>query len=193
MKGMDPRAARTQALLRAAIMQLASQRPVAEITVKEIIEQAGVNRSSFYQHFDSREELLASSLEHIETEMARADEPVVVTDLSTPPAELERFMRHFAEHADLYRLVFSSRGSALVVSRVRARIIALVRSGMIASNQHQPLEHGIAQHPELPLDIAAAGTAGALLGIIEAWLSQDPLPEPHVAALWAWQMFLRQD
>ncbi|KAM9861893.1 TetR/AcrR family transcriptional regulator [Leucobacter sp. BZR 635] len=178
---MDPRAANTQALLRSAVLTLASERPITSITVIEIITAAGVNRSSFYQHFDSREELLAAALDAIETEMAHADEPVIITDLAQPPPELVRFMRHFSTHRALYRGVFGPQGSALVIARVRARMLEFVRSGM-------QLSPGNLGHAQLPLDIAAAGTSGALLGVVEAWLSQDPLPGPEVAAEWAWQV-----
>lgn len=185
---MDPRAAHTQSLLRAAILSLASERAITDVTVMDIITLAGVNRSSFYQHFNSREELLADALEHIETEMAHADEPVIIIDVTRPPAELVRFMHHFADHATLYRGVFGPHGSALVTSRVRARIQALVRAGMEISPARFDEFGGVSAVDPLPLNIAAAGTSGALLGVIEAWLQQDPRPAPEVAAGWMWQI-----
>lgn len=178
---MDPRAAHTQARLRSAILALAAERPITEITVIDIITAAGLNRSSFYQHFDTREELLAAALEHIEVEMAHADEPVIITDNTQPPAELVRFMRHFADNRALYLGVFGPRGSALVIARVRARMLTFVRDGMELSPGNPPLAG-------LPLGIAAAGTSGALLGVIEAWLAEDPTPPPEVAAEWAWRV-----
>lgn len=185
---MDPRAAHTQALLRAAILSLASDRPIADVTVMEIITLAGVNRSSFYQHFDSREELLANALEQLETEMAHADEPVIVTDVTRPPAELVRFMQHFADHADLYRRVFGPNGSAFVISRVRARIQALVLAGIEIAPARHGATHGAPAADSLPLNIEAAGTSGALLGVVEAWLEQEPMPAPEVAAAWMWRI-----
>lgn len=185
---MDPRAAHTQSLLHAAILSLASERAITDVTVIDIITLAGVNRSSFYQHFTSREELLADALEQIETEMAHANEPVVVTDVTRPPAELVRFMHHFADHAALYRGVFGPRGSALVTSRVRARIQALVRMGMEVAPARADAVGNAGGVDPLPLNIAAAGTSGALLGVIEAWLQQDPLPSPEVAAEWMWRL-----
>lgn len=178
---MDPRAAHTQSVLHAAVLELAAERPITDITVIDIISLAGVNRSSFYQHFVSREELLAAALEQIEIEMAHADEPVVITDPTQPPTELVRFMRHFAANAALYRGVFGPRGSALVTARVRARMLGFVRAGMQISSE--PITQA-----ELPIDIAAAGTSGALLGVVEAWIAQDPFPAPEVAAGWMWQI-----
>lgn len=177
---MDPRAEATRARLCAAVLELAALRPLEEITVVEIVALAGVNRSSFYQHFTDREELLATAVEHIETEAARADEPVIVTDPSQPPPELIRFAQHFFEHAQLYRLTLGPRGSSLVAARVRARTAHLIQRGIEAA--------AMSRGHSMPIEIEAAGTAGAILGVIEAWLGLDPLPDPAVAAGWMWQI-----
>ncbi len=180
---MDPRARHTRAALSKAVLALAADRPIGEIPVTEIVTRAGVNRSSFYQHFTDREELLASALESLETEAARLHEPVRVTDFSTPPAELVRFARHFAEHANLYKQALGPHGSARVASRVRVRTIELVREGIERSHMRR--------NADLPVDVEAAGTAGALLGVIEFWLTQDPLPSYEEAANWMWQILPR--
>ncbi|MFC5338841.1 TetR/AcrR family transcriptional regulator [Leucobacter denitrificans] len=175
---MDPRARHTRSVLFKAVLALAADRPIGEIPVTEIVTRAGVNRSSFYQHFTDREELLASALESLETEAARPQEPVHLNDSTKPPTELVRFARHFAEHADLYRQALGPHGSARVASRVRARTIAIVQEGI----ERSPVR----RNTELPVEVEAAGTAGAILGVIEFWLSQDPLPSPEVAADWMW-------
>ena len=176
---MDPRAARTRQALHRAILELAAERPIGEIPATEIVVRAGVNRSSLYQHFDDREELLASALESIENEATRIDRPVALEDLSAPPPELRRFVAHFAQYSAVYRLALGPNGSARVAARVRARITTLVREGITLSTPDT--------HNALPLDIEAAGTAGALLGIIEAWIRQDPMPDIETATDWLWR------
>lgn len=178
IQGMDPRAARTRLALHRAILALAAERPIGEIPVTEIVVRAGVNRSSLYQHFDDREELLASALESIESEHTRIDRPVTVTGLSEPPPELRRFVEHFSNYAPVYRLALGPHGSARVASRVRARITTLVREGITLSTP--------SAHSSLPLEVEAAGTAGALLGIIEEWIHRDPMPNSETATTWLW-------
>ncbi|UOR00246.1 TetR/AcrR family transcriptional regulator [Leucobacter allii] len=175
---MDPRAAHTRRLLEDAVLALAAERPLDEIPVTDIVARAGVNRSSFYQHYADREELLAQALESLEDAAARISAPVAVLG-DGPPPELLRFAAHFAEHAALYRQALGPHGSARVAARVRARTLELVREGIALDSQ--------VQDPALPLGIAAAGTAGALHGIIDAWLAIDPLPDAAVAAEWMWR------
>lgn len=181
---VDPRAEITRTRLFTAILELASQRPLDQITVIEIVARAEVNRSSFYQHFGDREELLASALEQIETVAARAHEPVLVDDPTHPPQELTRFARHFSDHAALYRQTLGPHGSARVAARVRARTMDLIRTGMELTPSPRA--------GSIPLDVEAAGTAGAILGIIEAWLEMEPLPTPDLAAEWMWQIIGRR-
>ncbi|UOQ61776.1 TetR/AcrR family transcriptional regulator [Leucobacter rhizosphaerae] len=175
---MDPRAARTRASLQRAILDLAAERPIGEIPATEIVARAGVNRSSLYQHFEDREELLASALESIEVAHTRIDHPVTLSGGAEPPPELQRFVAHFAEYAAVYRTALGPHGSARVATRVRARITAVVHEGIMLS---APGSGGA-----LPIEVEAAGTAGALLGIIEEWIRRDPMPSTDTATAWLW-------
>ncbi len=43
---------------------LLREKPYTEITVRDIVERCGINRNTFYYHFEGIPELLISSLEH---------------------------------------------------------------------------------------------------------------------------------
>ncbi len=178
---MDPRAAHTRAQLHRAVLELAAERELDDISVTQLVTRAGVNRSSFYQHFSGREELLASALETAEEEAGRVRVAVHIPGSGQVPPALVRFLTHFAEHAAVYRRALGPEGSSLVAARVRARTVELVREG---------IELTRVRRSGLPLDIEAAGTAGALLGVIEAWLRRDPLPGPETAAEWMWRILI---
>lgn len=61
----DRRVQRTKQVLFNALMKLVSEKPYDKITVQEILEQANVGRTTFYTHFQSKEDLFLSSHEHI--------------------------------------------------------------------------------------------------------------------------------
>ena len=48
-----------------ALLKLLEKKDLAYITVKEICETAGVNRSTFYLHYETIGELLTESIEHM--------------------------------------------------------------------------------------------------------------------------------
>ena len=49
--GKDQRTQLTYSLLRQAFTDLLKQKPIQRITVKELCQKAGVNRSTFYAHY----------------------------------------------------------------------------------------------------------------------------------------------
>ena len=42
----------TKAAIKATFISLLNKKPLNKITVKEIVEECGINRNSFYYHFD---------------------------------------------------------------------------------------------------------------------------------------------
>lgn len=55
----------TAARMDEAFLELIEKKDFAYITVKEICEKAGVNRSTFYLHYETVSDLLAESAQHI--------------------------------------------------------------------------------------------------------------------------------
>lgn len=55
----------TAARMDAAFLELIEKKDFAYITVKEICEKAGVNRSTFYLHYETVNDLLAESAQYI--------------------------------------------------------------------------------------------------------------------------------
>ena len=41
----------TKIAIQQSFLRLLSQRPITKITVKDIVEDCGINRNSFYYHF----------------------------------------------------------------------------------------------------------------------------------------------
>jgi AcrR family transcriptional regulator len=178
---MDVRVERTRRRLQDALLELARERPLDELTVAEITARAGVNRSSFYQHYSDKETLLADALDAA-AEAAAATLPERYEPPSGPPQALVVFLQHVDEHAELYRSVFGATGSAAVLVRLRARIDAIVRAGFVSADS--------GAYGGLPLDIIAAGITGSALGVVEAWLVRDPRPSVEVGADWVWRALL---
>lgn len=61
----------TAALMDQALLKLLEKKPFAYITVKEICETAGVNRSTFYLHYETMDDLVSECLQNATREMER--------------------------------------------------------------------------------------------------------------------------
>lgn len=174
---MDARVARTRRRLQEALFGLARERSIDEVTVGGIAERAGVNRSTFYQHYRDKETLLADALDNI-AEHAGADLGVIDPHSLEPPDAVVRFLSHIEQHAGVYRRVFSEPGYAVAYTRLHRRIHDAVRE--LADSRPDEVDL------EMPTAVIAAGFAGTVTGVIGAWLDQDPPASAEVAARWVW-------
>ncbi|MGQ3010591.1 TetR/AcrR family transcriptional regulator, partial [Microbacterium aurantiacum] len=178
---MDVRVERTRRSLQEALFDLARDRPLEEVTVADIVQRAGVNRSSFYQHYADKETLLADALDTA-VDDAGTFLPETITAPDGPQRALTAYLRHIDERADVYRRVLGRHGSAAVASRLRDRIEAVAREGLARM--------GTGAFEGIPLGVVSAGIAGSALGVIETWLARDPRPSVETAADWVWRVLV---
>ncbi len=184
---MDPRIARTRRALQEALFELARERSLDDITVGDIAERAGVNRSSYYQHYSDKETLLADALDvAAETAVSEVPFPEAVSDHVTPEDHpwLLAYLHHIDKNAKLYRRVLGDQGSAVAMSRTRQRLQLVVKDALTQSKFEPP--------PGLPLAVAASGIIGSAIGVVTAWLDQPSRVSVETAATWVGQMLRLQ-
>lgn len=180
---MDPRVTRSRAQLKEALMSLARERRLDEITVADVTNEAGVNRSTFYQHYADKETLLADALEEAVDEMAANLLGVAeVAEHNAMPPQLRGYLMHIRDNAELYRRVLGEHGSGVVAARLR-RHIGATASALIENLV--PDEVATA-----PADVIGEALGGTALGVVTAWLRRDPLPPVEQAEAWLWPLLL---
>ena len=173
---MDPRVARTRASLQHALLSLAQEGGLDAVSVGTITDRAGVNRSTFYQHYDDKDTLLADALEAAMSELGDSFSGELGAD--GIPVEFHGYLEHVRDNADVYREVLGDRGSAVVMSRLRRRLDTLIVGSITAAPENP--------YAGVPLDVVSAGLSGAALGVVGAWLKLEPLPPVSDAAAWMW-------
>ncbi|WP_157876994.1 TetR/AcrR family transcriptional regulator, partial [Streptomyces graminilatus] len=104
----DPRAARTRAKLREALLAECAEHPLAEIGVAALVRRAGVGRATFYVHYPDLEALAVDACADVVREAVDAlhawrgrPDPMVA------PAALVEFFVALTPHAALYRALLS--------------------------------------------------------------------------------------
>ncbi|WP_062387161.1 TetR/AcrR family transcriptional regulator [Demequina iriomotensis] len=177
---MDARIVRTRRRLQEALFALARERGVDDVSVSDIAARAGINRSTFYQHYSDKETLLADALD-LKAQEAGADLDPLVFDAGPPPA-LVRFLAHVEEHADLYTRVFTEPGYGAVLARLRLRMGDAIRG---LAPQVDELVRA-----DLPVDVVAAGMTGMVLGVMGEWLAMEQRPPAAAVADWVWRIAL---
>lgn len=178
---MDVRIARTRRRLQGALFELAQERGIDQVSVSDIAERAGVNRTTFYQHYSDRETLLADALDLI-TEEADVVLDDIDTDSPQPPVVLVSFLHHIALHGDLYQQVFTEPGYGVVLARLRQHVHDWVEKAAGAP--------GVST--DIPLNVVAAGLAGSIIGVMGEWLQGYPRASVEEAAGWVWKLVVQR-
>jgi AcrR family transcriptional regulator len=148
----DRRVLRTRAALTAAFTRLVFRDGYEAVSVGDVAAGANVGRSTFYAHFDGKEDVLKASIAHFLTEFART-----VRD-AAPPAKLPAVLEHMWANRRLTDAIFVG-PPRVVLSRALAEMI----EGHLAA-----LAGGT--KPLAPLKLAAAQLAEAQLTLVVAWL-----------------------
>ena len=166
-----------------ALIALLEEKELEYITVKEICRQAGVNRSTFYLHYETIADLVEEALEMINRRFLSyfpQQEDSVVGDLGSRDREelvlvtreyLLPYLRFIRDNKKVYRAAFRNPGSMGAHARYRELkqqllIPVLERFGIPAV--HHP--YYIAYYIE--------GT----IAIIKEWLRQDCTDEVEMIA-----------
>jgi len=142
---MDRRRARTRQALLQAFITLMFERRYDGFGVAELIERANVGRSTFYEHFGSKEALLRASMAPMLTVLADTGAGTLAD-----PAALRWVIEHFWENRRLGRVVFAPPLRAILERQLAELIEPRLKPG------HR---------------LAALQIAAAQIGAIDAWVS----------------------
>jgi AcrR family transcriptional regulator len=165
----DPRINRTTHAFEQAVVELASQRPVSQITVAELAGRAGMTRATFYNRYSSPLDLLIrvlyTDLEHVH----RAEDARRAEGRYSAAQMLRMATADVADHVERFMAVYRH---ALHDPADGGVYEALVRHftgysvAFIARSAHPDLPD--ANH-QVIVQFVAHGFAGA----IRAWLGDD--------------------
>lgn len=164
----------TAARMDEAFLELLEKKDFTYITVKEICEKAGVNRSTFYLHYETVSDLLAESARYIITQFAEAmphDTAEFMSQIQTRPLEelylitpeyLTPYLNYIKKHRRIFRTTLEQ---ASVLGMNDAYLSLNRHVFMPILNRYQvPLSN---QKYMMPFYI------NGLMGIVNEWLKED--------------------
>ncbi len=115
---VDPRVARTRATLKQALMELLRRKDWNAITAASLCRYAGIARSSFYEHYKSKSELLDEIFQE------RMDNISISANPSDPLGTLDWLFDHVNEAPDFLQNAMFGGRTDMLLPRFR---IALVK------------------------------------------------------------------
>ena len=149
-KKEDQRVRRTRDQLGDALVELLVQKPFDDITVQDVLERAGVSRSTFYTHYRDKNDLFLSDAEDFFEGMATALSRF--GDKSERIAPVQELFAHIADVRPFYNaLVESGRmhdvmdlGQEHFARGIEQRLNEIPRARTIPSDRRGAIAHGLA-------------------------------------------------
>jgi AcrR family transcriptional regulator len=171
MAKTDRRVQRTRELLQKALIELIGERNYDAITIQEIVDRANVGRTTFYLHYNSKEELFISCHETIVSQFHFGPRhPLSRNELlspETPPGMTSAF-RHLEQARALLSPIFLGKDSSLILRRIRARSAQQIEASLHAAFA--------GAGSAIPFDVLANYLAGAQIALVQWWLEKR---QPH--------------
>ncbi len=164
--GADRRTRRTERALHAAFATLVQTRPYDQIRVADILAAADVGRSTFYEHYRGKDDLLLASMAPILDALATAADP------ESPSDRLEAVLRHLWDRRRLARRLLAAGGAGHPAERVLLELVRRVEERLAPDATESR------RTPSVPGRLAAFGLACAQLGLVRAWLSGEVRSDP---------------
>lgn len=157
MQASDRRVQRTRRSLRDALISLLVERGWDDINIQILCERADIGRSTFYLHFQNKEQLLVSGFNDLRAGL-RA-QPAIADDGTSGSLPFVRgLIEHVYEQRTLFRAIIGRRSGHVVQKRFREMVNRLVEE-------------------EIPLsatgwkrDAGARYVAGALVELLAWWV-----------------------
>lgn len=160
----DRRVQRSKQFLYSALMSLITEKRFDKITVQEIIDRANVGRTTFYAHFQSKEDLFLSSHEQIISIISRS----FFSEAGTLRAELSPELLAFLEMAhhsrDVYFYLTGGSDTADILRLLKERI-----AEQLVARLHELFRE---EESGISFMVLAQYVAGSMVSLLSWWLDK---------------------
>jgi AcrR family transcriptional regulator len=167
---IDLRVRRTRDALGDALITLMQEKPFETITVQQVLDRAGVGRSTFYAHYRDKNDLFLSDLEDFLERMSTL--LLRQREASNRVAPVRELFAHVAEMHQLRAALIAAdklRDFVEMAQEYFARAIEQRLSELLSSRTVDPAQRSAMSH----------AFSGALLSLLSWWVEHDTPTSPE--------------
>lgn len=178
-KKVDRRVIKTRRQLKKGLAALMKEKSVNQITVKELVEEVDINRSTFYLHFKDIQDLLREIEENMEAQIKRAiEEHPIVSRNENAFYFIEDMFRVLDEEREISKALIGPNGDMGFIHRIER---------IIKENSRGTLEKMFPGKKE-DLKYFYAFCLSGCLGLVKVWLNEGEEKSPEEMAQMTFNM-----
>lgn len=159
---LDRRVKYTRMVIKESFIDLLEKKDISRITIKEICEEADINRTTFYAHYSDQYDLLRKIedefLNNIKAYLGEVNQK-----RENPVMLAEKIFEYIKENAKLCKLLLSERGGL----NFQKRVMMLVYDTIINELT------GNSKITKEDAEYVYAFTITGCVGIVQKWLDED--------------------
>ncbi len=173
----DSRVKRTKKLIRHSLVELAKEKSINKITVKELTDHAEINRGTFYLHYKDVFDLVEALEKELYDKFESVLNSISSDELLLNPVDVcEVVCTHFWDHIDLYAMLMGENGDAKFTYEL---------GEMFSEKVHMIFKSIFPTMNESKYDFAFYYGRLGLVGLVHCWMVLHPEWTPrHVAETW---------
>ena len=170
-KKIDRRVLYTKMFLRESLLTLMKEKPIAKITPTELCRHAGLNRNTFYTHFNSPEALLESIEDEFYKQVQHSIEQSLENGHIT--SSLAGICQAIFDNRDLCAVLFTEYGNKDFLRRIidlahDRTVEEWISSGIKESNEH--------------IEMLYCFTVNGSVAVIQKWIQEGMKSTPYEIA-----------
>ena len=173
---MDRRQQKTRTAIFSAFTSLLAEKSYSKITVQEIIDAANVGRTTFYAHFETKDDLLKELFEElfghiIGSAMDCTHTHGLYSDGSAPESVFCHLLQHLQENDKNIIALLSCENSEMFLRFFKDSLNELVRSQFINQNRKA--------NTDIPEDFLINHISGSFVEMVLWWIKghRKQMPE----------------
>ena len=173
---MDRRQQKTRAAIFSAFSTLLSETNYSKITVQEIIDTANVGRTTFYAHFETKDDLLkelcAELFDHIiASAMDCTHTHGLYSDSGMPESVFCHLLQHLQENDNNILGLLSCESSDIFLRYFKDSLNLFIQAQFMAGTQHK--------NANLPPDFLVNHVSGSFVEMVLWWIKGKMKQSPE--------------
>lgn len=168
----DRRVKYTKMVLKESFIKLLEKKDLSRITIKEICEDADINRATFYAHYNDQYDLLKKIedelLDNINAHLEEIDQNNNLNAVS----QAEKIFKYIKENAKICKLLLSERGDFSFQKEIMMLVYDKIMSELTDNNKITKED----------AEYVYSFTITGCVGIVQKWLDDDMKKSAHFMA-----------